>query len=78
MSNERAAAFNLEGQTLSGGWRVTARHHRTVGSTGTKYSVCYHGERNGQKGFLRRSIYPEQTKRTLPRKLQNLSTMPVE
>jgi len=53
MSNERGAAFNLEGQTLSGGWRVTARHYRTDDSTGMKYSVCYHLVRSGQKGFLK-------------------------
>lgn|ERR1019366_591064 len=53
MSNENGAAYKLEGQSLPGGWRVKARHLLADGSTGMRYSVCYHVERDGQKGFLK-------------------------
>jgi serine/threonine protein kinase len=46
-------AHRLVGLTLDTGWKVISKHERPPDTTGGKYSVCYHVEKDGQKAFLK-------------------------
>ena len=50
---KEAQAHKLLGLELPGGWKVTAKHERTDGASGGRYSVCYLVERNGTRAFLK-------------------------
>ena len=47
------AAHNLEGKTLSTGWKVLKKKAKTAASTGGNFSVCYDVEKEGKICFMK-------------------------
>ena len=48
-----SAVHALEGVTFKSGWKIIKKVKAKPGSTGGSFSVCYHAEKDGQKGFLK-------------------------
>lgn len=50
---EDIAAHNLEGRTLSDGWKVIKKKEKLHGDTGGHFSVCYLVEKDGHEYFMK-------------------------
>lgn len=49
----KTPADDLEGHTLSSGWKITKKLIKKVGSSGANFGICYLAEKDGKTAFVK-------------------------